>query len=186
MKSKTTACTISTGAQPTRTARQPRLPCSSLCLSLILILALFLQTFLWQGHHAASFAALCTIPGVSGAFPHCSTVESPEACPQLVTINTRFFTSILAEDTLDERQLILEIMEAEISTMDLLTLVRYSELESKVIVAAVLVELVEELRKAGRALQKFASKVRGLEDRLDRSIQKNDPVFLIRSTALSQ
>jgi hypothetical protein len=177
MEPKTTACTISTGARPTRTAKQPRLACSSLCLSFILILALFLQTILWQGHHA-SFAALCTIPGISGTFPHCSTLESPEARPQLVMIDTKVFASILEEDTLDERRLILEIMKAQISTVDLLNLVGYSELGSKATVAAVLAELVEELRKAGRALQKFASKMRGLEDRLDRSIQKkNDPVF---------
>jgi hypothetical protein len=86
-------------------------------------------------------------------------VELPEAGPRLVTIDTKVFASILEEDTFNEQRLILEIMEAEILTVDLLTLVRYSELGSKAIVAAVLVELVEELRKAGRALQKFASKV---------------------------
>jgi hypothetical protein len=122
---------------------------------------------LWQGH-----AALCTIPGISGTLPHCSTAESPEDRPQLITIDTKVFASILEEDTLDERRLILEIMEAEISTKDLLTLVRNSELGTKATVAAVLVELVEELRKAGRALQKFASRLRGLEDRLDRLIKR--------------
>jgi len=101
-------------------------------------------------------------------------------------MDTKIFACMVEEDILDERQSVLEIMEAEISTRDLLILVRISKLGSKATVAAVLVELVEELKKAERALQKFASKVRGLEDRLDCLIQRNPPGLLTLRTASLQ
>ena len=56
---------------------------------------------------------------------------------------------------------------------DLLMLVRISNLRSNATFAALLVELAEGLTKAGQVLQRFASKVRGLDDRFGfgRSLQ---------------
>jgi len=148
-------------------------------LSLTLICALFfIHTGLGRSF-APSFSVCCILPrGISGVFPSCSNTGSYEAIvgqkvdqddrPKSAKTDAMIFTSILDEDTLDEHALVLEIIQAKASTKDILTLVRISNLNSKTTVAALLVELAEDLKKAGRDLQRFASKVRGLDDRLVR------------------
>jgi len=134
--------------------------------SLVLVWALFfVSSCLWPCHNP-SFSALCTLPGIS-AFSHCSKAISYDAVvshrPNYHVDHTIFFTCVNKD--LDERRLVRDVMQAEILTRDLLMLVRISNLRSNATFAALLVELAEGLTKAGRVLQRFASKVRGLDDR---------------------
>lgn len=123
---------------------------SLLLLSLVLVCALlFIHTCL-PGHDTP-FSALCILPSISGAFPCCSVNHQPNQIDQGVKTDVPF-TWILDEHflDLDERGLVLEIMHAKILTMDLLTLIRISNLGSKTQFASLLAELAEGLTKAGR------------------------------------
>ncbi len=134
--------------------------------SLVLVWALFVSSCLWPCHNP-SFSALCTFPDIS-AFSYDAVVGHQ---PNYHVDHTIFFTCV--DKDLDEHGLVLDVMQAEILTRDLLTLVRISDLRSNATFAALLVELAEGLTKAGRVLQRFASKVRGLDDRFGfgRSLQ---------------
>jgi hypothetical protein len=147
---------------------------SLLLLSLVLVcVLLFIHTCLLG--HDTPFSALCILPSISGAFPRCSNGIPYDACavshqPNQIDQGVKtdvLFTCILDEHflDLDERELVLEIMHAKILTMDLLTLVRISNLGTKTKFTSLLAELAEGFTEAGRVLQRFASKVRGLDDR---------------------
>ena len=58
----------------------------------------------------------------------------------------------------------LEIKKAEMATKDLITLVKYSQLKSRDLLAESLFNFVQDAKKTGKGLQKLTSKVNGAVD----------------------
>jgi hypothetical protein len=71
----------------------------------------------------------------------------------------------LLDETSEGSGLSLEIKKAEMATADLTTLVRISDLKSRDLLADVLVEFVNDAKKAGSGLQRLSSKIGGAVDR---------------------
>ncbi|KAJ6623975.1 hypothetical protein B0H10DRAFT_2008034 [Mycena sp. CBHHK59/15] len=120
----------------------------------------------------AAFRPLCYIPGISSSamclpdgYATAGNHQSPRWAdyPKLVDVQSATFEQLLDEST-SGAGLALQIKKAEMATVDLVTLVRVSELRSRDMLADHLRQFVDDARTAGRALQKLNSKVSGAVD----------------------
>ena len=84
--------------------------------------------------------------------------------PRLVVIQTSRFEQLL-DGAVGGPKLGLEIKKAEMATKDLMTLVKYSELESRDILTDSLSNIVQNAKKTGKGLQKLTAKVHGAVDK---------------------
>lgn len=117
------------------------------------------------------FAPLCYLPGLHGS-RFCQPVRvsgqerSPKWAdfPRLVDMQSATFEQLLDEAS-EGSGLSLEIKKAEMATADLTTLVRVSDLKSRDLLADVLVEFVNDAKKAGSGLQRLSSRIGGAVDR---------------------
>ena len=83
--------------------------------------------------------------------------------PSLLNVESKTFASLL-DEMVEGPGLALEIKKAEMATSDLATLVRFSDLKSRELLADSLSEFVKDARKVGRGLTRFSSKVGGTVD----------------------
>ncbi|KAI0671878.1 hypothetical protein C8Q78DRAFT_1153506 [Trametes maxima] len=121
------------------------------------------------------FAPVCFVPGISGsAFcrpPKVEFTASGEPVPQwanypeLVEIQSSSFEALL-DGSVGGSTLSLEIKQAEMASKDLVTLVRYSDLRSRDLLAESLLEFVEDAKDTGKGLQKLTSKINGAVDKI--------------------
>lgn len=119
-------------------------------------------------------APFCILPGISG-FALCrapqvqfNTDGEPIPLradyPELVKIQSSSFEELL-DGAVGGSGLSLEIKKAEMASKDLITLVKFSQLKSKDLLAESLIEFVEDAKMTGRGLQKLTSKVNGAVDK---------------------
>ncbi|KAI0648968.1 hypothetical protein C8Q79DRAFT_948105 [Trametes meyenii] len=121
------------------------------------------------------FAPICFVPGISAsAFcrpPEVQYTASGEPIPQwanypkLVEIQSSSFEALL-DGSVGGSSLSLEIKKAEMASKDLITLVKYSELKSRDLLAGSLFEFVEDAKNTGKGLQKLTSKINGAVDKI--------------------
>ena len=118
-----------------------------------------------------AFAPLCWIPGISStALCHVpqipdNVLKPPQRVdyPRLVEIQSSSFEQLL-DGAIGGPALGLEIKKAEMATKDLITLVKYSQLKSRDLLAESLFNFVQDAKKTGKGLQKLTSKVNGAVD----------------------
>ncbi|OJT02448.1 hypothetical protein TRAPUB_7015 [Trametes pubescens] len=117
----------------------------------------------------------CIIPGISGS----TLCRAPQVLlnadgepvplradyPELVKIQSSNFEELL-DGAVGGSGLSLEIKKAEMASKDLITLVKFSQLKSKDLLAESLFEFVEDAKMTGRGLQKLTSKVNGAVDKI--------------------
>ncbi|KAI0833648.1 hypothetical protein BC628DRAFT_1308328 [Trametes gibbosa] len=118
---------------------------------------------------------LCILPGISSSFvcraPQVRYDTNGDAIPQwadypkLVNIQTSNFEQLL-DGSVGGSGLSLEIKKAEMASKDLITLVKYSQLKSKGLLAEALFDFVEDAKLTGQGLQKLTSKVNGAVDKI--------------------
>jgi hypothetical protein len=118
-----------------------------------------------------AFSPLCLVPVISSSamcsyrvsnVPGSQTPQWADY-PKLVDVQSATFEQLL-DQSVGGSGLALEIKKAEMATMDLVTLVRLSELTSRELLANSLVEFVGDAKKTGRGLQKLTSKIGGAVD----------------------
>lgn len=117
----------------------------------------------------AAFAPICYLPLVSSttlcATPHPNVSLIPKWAdfPQLMQVQSSTFEQLL-DGSVGGSGLSLEIRKAEFATSDLITLVRYSDLQSNDILADLLTTFANDVKKTARGLAKLSSKVGGAVD----------------------
>ncbi|KAL7279308.1 hypothetical protein ACG7TL_007149 [Trametes sanguinea] len=111
-----------------------------------------------------SSSALCRIPQVEY---NAEGVPVPQHAdyPKLVEIQSSSFEQLL-DSSVGGSGLSLEIKKAEMASQDLITLVKFSELKSRDLLAQSLFEFVEDAKKTGKGLQKLTSKINGAVDKI--------------------
>ncbi|KAF9068971.1 hypothetical protein BDP27DRAFT_1326218 [Rhodocollybia butyracea] len=121
---------------------------------------------------------LCIIPGISSTslcsvdaprltFPKSKGSTAPQWAdyPALMNAQSLTFEQLL-DDSVGGSGLSLDIKKAEMATSDLITLVKFSKLTSKDLLAESLAGFVDDARRTGRGLQKLGSKVGGAVDQI--------------------
>ncbi|RPD59569.1 hypothetical protein L227DRAFT_152232 [Lentinus tigrinus ALCF2SS1-6] len=119
-----------------------------------------------------AFAPACVLPFITSS-SLCRPLVSGDVAPvpqwadypRLVEIQNSNFEQLLG-DTVGGSALTLEIKKAEMATRDLVTLVKYSELQSKDHLAESLLVFVDDAKATGRGLQKLTSKINGAVDKI--------------------
>lgn len=110
----------------------------------------------------------CRIPGISSLFL-CDAIGPKVPLwadyPKLVDVQSTSFEQLL-DESLGGSELSLEVKKAEMVTSDLVTLVKFSDLKSRDMMAQMLQDFVSDARFTGRGLQKLNSKIGGAVDRL--------------------
>ncbi|KAI1783298.1 hypothetical protein LXA43DRAFT_1047303 [Ganoderma leucocontextum] len=161
--------------------------------SLLLCLVGFLLGSLFA---KCRFEPVCYVPVISSASLYRPlgdvTLRPPQRVdyPRLVEIQTSSFERLL-DSPVAGPALSLGIKKAEMATKDLITLVEYSELESRELLAQSLLDFVQDAKKTGRGLQKLAARINGAVDNVIanngyalqtlRSAQAQQPTALIWS-----
>jgi hypothetical protein len=149
-----------------RAVRLMRIPLSAM---LFLWMMAFGMTRLLGALYSA-FAPICYLPLVSSmtlcATPHPDVSHLPQWAdfPQLMQVQSSTFEQLL-DGSVGGSELSLEIRKAEFVTSDLITLVRYSDLQSNVILADLLTVFANDAKKTARSLTKLGSKVGGAVDK---------------------
>ncbi|KAI1796945.1 hypothetical protein LXA43DRAFT_911221 [Ganoderma leucocontextum] len=120
----------------------------------------------------SAFEPICWIPGISST-ALCRPPQSPENVtlkpPQrvdytrLVEIQSSSYEQLL-DGSIGGPALSLDIKKAEMATRDLITLVKYSGLKSRELLAQSLADFVLDAKKAGRGLQKLTARINGAVD----------------------
>ncbi|EIN09879.1 hypothetical protein PUNSTDRAFT_65969, partial [Punctularia strigosozonata HHB-11173 SS5] len=119
-------------------------------------------------------APLCWIPGISSSFICSMRAHTPGEdawsvqyadYPRMIEMQSRTLEQLLDEKA-GGSSLALEIKKAEMATTDLITLVKFSELQSKELIAETLTSFVEDARKTGDDLQRLGAKVGGTVDNI--------------------
>ncbi|KAJ3869156.1 hypothetical protein EV359DRAFT_76988 [Lentinula novae-zelandiae] len=141
-----------------------------------------------------AFKPLCIIPGI-GSSALCRTdstnIKLPKSkgshtspqwadYPGLINAQSLTFEQLL-DDSVGGSGLSLDIKKAEMATSDLVTLVKFSKLTSKELLAESLSGFVEDARRTGRGLQRLGSKVGGAVDQI---MAVND--YAVNSIAAAQ
>ncbi|KAI9463284.1 hypothetical protein BJY52DRAFT_75619 [Lactarius psammicola] len=141
-------------------------------ISLVLVIfACIYAITITSGVIRTSLAPICSIPIISLAcpafepskVPHSDRVPRRADFPRLLDVESKTLESLL-EETVDVPEIALEIKHARIATSVLVTLVRVSNLNSRDVLADSLGELVKDVRKVGRGLTRFSSRVGGAVD----------------------
>jgi len=83
--------------------------------------------------------------------------------PRLVALQTKTFDQLLDENV-ENKGLALELKKAEMTSNDLIGLVRVSDLRSRDQIAERLSQFVEDARGAGRSLHALGAKIQGAVD----------------------
>jgi len=120
----------------------------------------------------SAYAPLCIIPGISSSFicrPEplkASTKRRSQWAdyPRLVEAESKSLDSLLT-GFVGGSALSLEIKQAEMATVDLVALVRISDLKAKDTLATSLGYFIDDAKRAGRGLQRLSSKVGGAVDK---------------------
>ncbi|KAJ3714094.1 hypothetical protein C8R42DRAFT_683063 [Lentinula raphanica] len=120
---------------------------------------------------------LCIVPGISSSalcrnndIPRSGNKGAPASprwadYPGLMKAESLTFEKLL-DDSVGGSGLSLDIKKAEMATADLATLVKFSKLTSKELIAESLLEFVQDARRTGRGLQRLGSKVGGAVDQI--------------------
>ncbi|ESK95361.1 hypothetical protein Moror_3886 [Moniliophthora roreri MCA 2997] len=119
------------------------------------------------------FRPLCVIPGISYTdFCRYSPLKAtPHPRPKraefqmLADAQSKTFEQLL-DSSVGGSSLSLEIKKAEMATSDLVTLLRFSKLTSRELIAETLVIFLNDARATGRGLQRLGSKVGGAVDQI--------------------
>ncbi|KAI0636081.1 hypothetical protein C8Q77DRAFT_1216556 [Trametes polyzona] len=121
------------------------------------------------------FSPVCIFPGLSSSWLCLAPEIEYDAqggpaplradYPKLVEIQTSNFEQLL-DGSVGGSGLSLEIKKAEMASKDLITLVKFSELKSKDLLAQSLFDFVEDAKQTGKGLQKLTSKVNGAVDHI--------------------
>ncbi|KAJ4477355.1 hypothetical protein J3R30DRAFT_3291495, partial [Lentinula aciculospora] len=141
-----------------------------------------------------AFKPLCIVPGIRSSSlchidhtsPKLPKLKGNSASPQwadypgLMNAQSLTFEQLL-DDSVGGSGLSLDIKKAELATSDLVTLVKYSKLTSKELLAESLSGFVEDARRTGRGLQRLGSKVGGAVDQI---IAVND--YAVNSISAAQ
>jgi hypothetical protein len=150
-----------------RAVRLMRMPLSAM---LCLWMMAFGMTRLWGALYTA-FAPICYLPLVSRSMtlcntPHPNVLHVPKWAdfPQLMQVQSSTFEQLL-DGSVGGSELSLEIRKVEFATSDLIVLVRYSDLQSNVILADLLTAFANDAKKTARGLAKLSSKVGGAVDK---------------------
>ncbi len=113
------------------------------------------------------FQPLCIIPGISGTYlckPSLSESKFPSAdYPRMIELQTKSFEQLL-DESVKGSGLSMEVKKAEMATSDLVTLINFSQLKSKDIMAETLREFVQDARLTARGLNRLNAKVMGAVD----------------------
>jgi hypothetical protein len=120
----------------------------------------------------SAYAPLCIIPGISSSFMcrpeplKASTKRRSQWAdyPRLVEAESKSLDSLLT-GFVGGSALSLEIKQAEMATVDLVALVRISDLKAKGTLATSLGYFIDDAKRAGRGLQRLSSKVGGAVDK---------------------
>ncbi|KAJ3996835.1 hypothetical protein F5050DRAFT_1807353 [Lentinula boryana] len=145
---------------------------------LVFLLLLALITSRISSALQKAFKPLCIVPGI-GSSALCRTdhasVKLPKSkgnlspqwadYPSLMNAQSLTFEQLL-DDSVGGSGLALDIKKAEMATSDLATLVKFSKLTSKELLAETLSGFVEDARRTGRGLQRLGSKVGGAVDQI--------------------
>lgn len=149
-----------------RAVRLMRIPLSAM---LFLWMMAFGMTRL-SGALYAAFAPICYLPLVSSttlcatSHPNVSHLPKWADFPQLMQVQSSTFEHLL-DGSVGGSELSLEIRKAEFATSDLITLVRYSDLQSNNILAELLTVFANDAKKTARGLTKLGAKVGGAVDK---------------------
>ncbi|KAI0789916.1 hypothetical protein C8Q75DRAFT_717561 [Abortiporus biennis] len=112
-------------------------------------------------------APVCWIPGISSSalcrFPDSRNLPKWADYSKLMDVESSTFEQLL-DESVGGSGLSLEIKKAEMATSDLVTLVKYSNLKSRDLLAKSLEDFVSDARKSGKGLQKLSSKIGGAVD----------------------
>nr|GAT46720.1 predicted protein [Mycena chlorophos] len=119
----------------------------------------------------AAFAPICWVPIVSqSAFCQIGSVQGPQGqqpqwadFPKLVDVQSATLEQLLDESA-SGSTLALQLKKAEIATVDLVTLVRVSDLKSRDVLGDALRTFVDDAKTAGRSLNKLNAKVSSAVD----------------------
>lgn len=84
--------------------------------------------------------------------------------PSLMDVQRSSFEQLL-DESVGGSELSLQVKKAEIATSDLVTLIKFSDLKSRDVMARMLQEFVSEAKLTGRGLQRLSSKIGGAVDR---------------------
>ena len=84
--------------------------------------------------------------------------------PRLVEVQSSSFEQLL-DESVGSSELSLEIKKAEMVTSDLVTLVRFSDLKGREVIANMLQDFVSDAKLTGRSLHKLSSRIGGAVDR---------------------
>ena len=84
--------------------------------------------------------------------------------PRLVEVQSSSFEQLL-DESVGGSELSLEIKKAEMVTSDLVTLVRFSDLKGREVIANMLQDFVSDAKLTGRGLHKLSSRIGGAVDR---------------------
>lgn len=128
------------------------------------ILAFILSTI--SATLRAAFAPICWLPFISSSAvcrPLPEHVPRKVDFPRLMETQTKSFETLL-DETVGGSSLSLEVKKAELATSDLVTLVRYSSLESKENLASHLQGFMQSAKTTAKRLQRLHSKVGGSVD----------------------
>ncbi len=121
----------------------------------------------------SAFEPICWIPGMSSTvlcrphqIPANVTVKSPLRADysRLVEIQSSSFEQLL-DGAVGGPALSLDIKKAEMATRDLITLVKYSQLKSRELLAKSLYDFVQDAKKAGKGLAKLTARINGAVDK---------------------
>ncbi|KAL0067874.1 hypothetical protein AAF712_005042 [Marasmius tenuissimus] len=115
-----------------------------------------------------AFQPLCIIPGISSSNFCAGGAQTPTRAKwadysRLANAQTATFEELL-DASVGGSALSLEVKKAEMATKDLSTLVRYSKLTSRDLIAEALDKFIEDARATGRGLQRLSSKTGGAVD----------------------
>ena len=131
------------------------------------LLAFWMLSFIVTRFMTTIHTSLCQVPGLFKLLP-CETREPSMPLwadyPKLMDVQSASFEQLL-EESLGGSELSLEVKKAEIATSDLITLVKFSDLKNRDVMARMLQEFVLDAKQAGRSLQRLSSKIGGAVDR---------------------
>ena len=113
-----------------------------------------------------ALSLLCPISKSSGPARRANPDRTPRWAdfPSLMSVESKTF-EYLFDEAAQSPGIALDIKKAEMATSDLVTLVRASDLNSRVVLADSLSEFMKDASKVGRGLTRFGSKVSGSVDR---------------------
>lgn len=131
-----------------------RFTCQSLVLARI---ALWLGAYIW-GH----MQSLCSYPIISTTFRSCDTILTNRtvwaAIPLLLGAQATGLEQVLNQ-TDDHVDIVMDLSETRISSLDLAILVQSSTLENRDQISTMIHKLADDALDLNRALQVFAAKV---------------------------